>query len=400
MSALRILQLCPDYDPHIVGLYQRTADALQVAGHSVTTAFLTGIHKPTLADEFGSPTHFFDLAPSPLSHVPRSWILTLAGHCQAQDIDVLIAQRHRACAVAARAWRHNSPALKIVVYHGLGQFRRWRRRLFARAYLRGWTVVAVSEAVRRDLLASGACFRADQVVTLPNAIDVARVQAGQFDQASARRALGIAPQAFVFGTVGRLSLNKGQRFLIEAFASLADRFPDSRLAILGGGRLEPELKRLAERHAVTSRVYLLGHVPEAHRYLRALDVFVLPSLVESFGLVLLEAMATKLPIVATRTDGAREVLGETAELVPGADAVALTNAMERIYRTADRDRRTPGDQSYRRVRERFDLPQYYGAYQELVLKAKQAYNNGDAKSDSRRQDLPSRSTRPSTDGAA
>ncbi len=370
MSSLRILQLCPDYDPHIVSLYQRTAEALQAAGHAVTTAFIKGIYEKTLAHEFGSPTHFFDFAPSPHNHLPRSWITKVAGYCRSQEIEVLLAQRHRACAVAARVRGRPPLSRRIVVYHGLGQFRRWRRRLFARAYLRQWTVVGVSEAVRRDILASGAGFRAGQVVAIPNAIDVAGVQAEQSERAAARQALGIAPGAFVFGTAGRLSPNKGQRYLIEAFASLAASLPDSRLAILGSGRLEPELKRLVQRCAVASSVHLLGHVPEAHRYLRALDVFVLPSLEESFGLVLLEAMAARLPIIATRTGGVPEVLGETGELVPTASAPALANAMEEIYRVPANDRLTAADQAYRRLRERFDLPQYYEAYRKLVLGTK------------------------------
>ena len=362
----RVLQLCPDYDAHIVSLYQRTADALQAAGHRVTTAFLKGGYEATLAHEFGSPAHFFDLAPSPFSRVPRSWVTTVTGYCRAQEIEVLVAQRHRACAVAARIRRCHTLSRRIVVYHGLGQFRRWHRRLFARAYLRQWTVVGVSEAMRKDILASGAGFRAAQVVAIHNAIDVARVQAAQSERAAARLALGIAPGAFVFGTVGRLSPNKGQRFLIDAFASLATRLPDSQLAVLGGGRLEPELKRLAARRAVASRVHLLGHVPEAHRYLRALDVFVLPSLEESFGMAVLEAMAARLPIIATRSGGTAEVLGETGELIPSANAPALASAMERIHRMPAKDRLTAGVHSHRRLTERFDLRQYYEAYQKLV----------------------------------
>ena len=372
---MRILQLCPDYDPHIVGLYQKTAHALQVAGHSVTTAFLKGSYEPVLANEFGSPAHFFDLASSRFDNVPRSWVRRVAEYCQEQAIEVLIAQRHRACAVAAGAGRRDIVPRKIVVYHGLGQFRRWRRRLFARTYLREWTVVAVSEVVRKDLLASSAGFRAGQVVAIPNAIDVTRVESEQFDRASARRELGISPRAFVFGTVGRLSPNKGHRFLIEAFASLAASSADTQLVILGDGKLKPELERLAHRQGIDSRVHLPGHVPVAHRYLRALDVFVLPSLEESFGLVLLEAMAARLPIIAARTGGVPEVLGGTAELVPCADVQALANAMARTRRASDEERCTTGELAYRRLRERSDLPRYYGAYQDLVSRAKADFSD-------------------------
>ncbi len=363
---MRILQLCPDYDPHIVGLYQKTAHALQVAGHCVTTAFLKCSFEPVLANEFGSPAHFFDLASSRFDNVPRSWVRRLAEYCQAQEIEVLIAQRHRACAVAARIGRRHGPRRRVVVYHGLGQFRRWRRRLFARAYLRRWILVGVSEALRHDLLASRCGFRTEQVVAIPNAIDVTRAQAEQLDRAAARQALGIAPQAFVFGTVGRLSPNKGQRFLVQAFAAIAATLADSQLAIFGSGSTAEELAQLVRRQGLGGRIHLLGHVPQAHRYLPALDAFVLPSLEESFGVALLEAMAARLPVIATTAGGIPEVVGDTGELVPPGDEAALADAMVRTYRMTYEARHSAGERACRRVRAHFDLPRYYTAYQDLV----------------------------------
>ncbi len=363
---MRILQLCANCDPHIVGLYQRTADALQAGGHSVSTAFLTGPSEPSVADEFGSDVEFFDLAVRRYGSAPGSWVQRVSVYCHAQDIELVIAQRHRACAIAARIGRRHAPRRRVVVYHGLGQFRRWRRRLFAAAYLRQWTVVGVSEALRQDLLASRCGFRSEQVVAIPNAIDVTRVQAEQVDRAAARQALGIAPQAFVFGTVGRLCPSKGQRFLVQAFASVATALTDGQLAIFGSGSMAEELVQLARRQGIGERTHLLGHVPQAHRYLSALDAFVLPSLEESFGLALLEAMAARLPVIATLAGGIPEVVGDTGELVPSGDEAALADAMVRTYRMPYEGRHNAGERACRRVRARFDLPHYYTAYQDLV----------------------------------
>ncbi len=363
---MRILQLCANCDAHIVGLYQRTADALQAGGHSVSTAFLTGPSESSVAGEFGSDVEFFNLAVGRYGSAPGSWVQRVSDYCHAKEIELVIAQRHRACAVAARIGRRHGPRRRVVVYHGLGQFRRWRRRLFARAYLRRWILVGVSKALRHDLLASRCGFRTEQVVAIPNAIDVTRAQAEQLDRAAARQALGIAPQAFVFGTVGRLSPNKGQRFLVQAFAAIAATLADSQVAIFGSGSTAEELAQLVWRQGLGGRIHLLGHVPQAHRYLSALDAFVLPSLEESFGVALLEAMTARLPVIATTAGGIPEVVGETGELVPPGDEAALADAMVRTYRMTYEARHSAGERACRRVRAHFDLPRYYTAYQDLV----------------------------------
>jgi glycosyltransferase involved in cell wall biosynthesis len=101
---------------------------------------------------------------------------------------------------------------------------------------------------------------------------------------------------------------------------------------MGEGQQRPELERLIQVEGVSESVNLLGHVSDASSYLKALDLFVLPSRSEGLGYVLLEAGSAGLPVVATNVGGIPEIVEheETGLLVPSGDREALTNALERL----------------------------------------------------------------------
>jgi glycosyltransferase involved in cell wall biosynthesis len=129
-------------------------------------------------------------------------------------------------------------------------------------------------------------------------------------------------------TVGALAQKKGHIHLLEAMA----RLPDARLELVGDGELREELQAAAQRLGVADRVELAGALPKERvaGLMRESDLFVLPSLNETFGCVLIEAMASGLPSVASRTGGVPEVLDEQAgELVEPADPEALADAIGR-----------------------------------------------------------------------
>ncbi len=147
-----------------------------------------------------------------------------------------------------------------------------------------------------------------------------------------RGELGIAEDALVVGTVGRLNAQKGHRFLVAAVARLVPRVPRLRLLIAGDGDLAGELRRQAVELGVADRVVFAGHRTDVPDLLGAIDVFCLSSLYEGTPLALFEAMAAGKPIVSTAVDGCREVLEEDATglLVPAGDETALAGALERV----------------------------------------------------------------------
>ncbi|MCB9654477.1 MAG: glycosyltransferase [Deltaproteobacteria bacterium] len=152
----------------------------------------------------------------------------------------------------------------------------------------------------------------------------------------------------VVGTVGRLEPIKNQRLLIDAFAAvLRSAPPDAdrlRLALVGSGPLADELKQHATRAGINDRIWWAGTRDDVPALLRALDVFVLPSLAEGTSCTLQEAMATGLPIIATHVGGNSDLLGEGAygTLVPSGDITTLANAIRGTLSSLPASSKGPG----------------------------------------------------------
>ncbi len=145
-------------------------------------------------------------------------------------------------------------------------------------------------------------------------------------RAEARRALNLPQDTFVFGTEGRLVRNKDQATLLQAFTLIKPHCPGAKLIILGIGELEASLKQQITDNGLKDDVILAGFVPNAVNYIRAFDNFVLPSIQEAFGRVLIEAMLAKCPIIATTVNGIPEVMGNTGILIKPKDPALLANA--------------------------------------------------------------------------
>ncbi|MBC7977287.1 MAG: glycosyltransferase, partial [Myxococcales bacterium] len=135
--------------------------------------------------------------------------------------------------------------------------------------------------------------------------------------------LGIPADAWVVGTVGRVAAEKNQALLVRAMAPLLG--PRMRLIVAGDGPLFPDLTALAASLGVTAHAHLLGVRRDVPDILNAFDVFALSSDTEGLPLVILEAMATGLPVLSTRVGGIANVIDEgvTGFLVTKGDEAAL-----------------------------------------------------------------------------
>jgi len=148
---------------------------------------------------------------------------------------------------------------------------------------------------------------------------------------AARKALGLPDNAVVFGTIGRLSAQKGHAFLLNAARDVLAAHATARLLVVGDGDLLAPLREQAHALGIADRTVFAGHRTDVPDMLGALDVFCISSLYEGTPLALFEAMAAGKAIVSTAVDGCREVLteGETGLLVPPQDAPALAAALAR-----------------------------------------------------------------------
>jgi glycosyltransferase involved in cell wall biosynthesis len=174
----------------------------------------------------------------------------------------------------------------------------------------GWRradhVLAVSEAVKRVLVADGLSPRVISVV--PDGIDpdeVRRAAAATFD---IRAHLGLPPGALLAVNVAALVDHKDQRTLIRAAAAARAGAPDLHWAIAGDGELRGSLAGEIARLDLTDRVHLLGYVQDADALIREANVFVMSSKEEGFGSVVLHALALGTPVVATQAGGLPEIV--------------------------------------------------------------------------------------------
>jgi glycosyltransferase involved in cell wall biosynthesis len=191
-------------------------------------------------------------------------------------------------------------------------------------------VVANSEATKRTLVGSVPWLDPDRVHVIHNGIDPDRF-AGDKTR-PLRQELGLPGDAQVIGFVGRLCEQKGIEHLLAAFARIAARRTDTHLLLVGDGELRDLAIAFARRHDLGGRLHLTGFRDDVPAVMRSLDVCVLPSLWEGFGIVLIEAMAAGKPCVTTRISSMPEIVrdGETGRVVPPADADSLAAALLEI----------------------------------------------------------------------
>jgi glycosyltransferase involved in cell wall biosynthesis len=149
------------------------------------------------------------------------------------------------------------------------------------------------------------------------------------DRSEARRRLNLLPNGVVAGWVGRLIPIKGADVFIRAVRHLT-ALPLT-ISIIGDGSERVRLEELAQAEGISDRVRFHGTVPDAGRYISAFDVFVLSSRSEGTPVTLLEAMAGRVPVVATRVGGVPDVVGPAeAMLVPPEDPRALATAVDAV----------------------------------------------------------------------
>src|SRR6185312_2429730 len=169
-------------------------------------------------------------------------------------------------------------------------------------------VFSISRFVTETIVKTGT--PRERVHTVLNGIDLTGWDPALVDARAVRREFGVPDGAPLLASVSRLFRAKGQSELLDAFAIVLKRRPDARLLIVGadaievhGGSFTAELKEQAQRLGVTERVVFTGPRSDIPRIMAACDVFTLPSFEEPFGLVYLEAMAMKRPVISLDDGG-------------------------------------------------------------------------------------------------
>ena len=334
------------------------------AGHTVSNIFISGPVERQAAARFpGECISYADVAAQQgRAAVTRRLRRTLLQ----KRYDVVIAHRYHPCKMTARASRGLALKRQIAVFHGLENFKPLRRKIYARLFLRHWLIAGVSQAVAQDIRQSRAGFRADQVHTVTNGLDLKALETAQLTRPAARKRLGLPMDDFIFGHIGRLSDSKNQGALIEAYARIAAKLPSSRLVIIGEGRMQKALHTLVAQHGLHDRVLMPGFIPKAQLYLKAFDLFVFPSQSEAFGLALLEAMIARVPVIASSVGGIRELVGDYPFLIRPDDIQALALQMESMARKSKAERERIANGLHARAAADYDIGQLEASYLKLI----------------------------------
>ncbi len=197
---------------------------------------------------------------------------------------------------------------------------RWRYRFAYTKLASG--VIANSLATAAALQRNAPWLKRQRIAVIYNGIDP-----GPFAAAAAllRAELRISPRSKVVGFVGQLDERKGISYLLEAFRQVHRQHPEAMLLLVGEGPLRAWIETQAQSWGLAEALVLTGFRDDVASVMQSVDLLVLPSLWEGFGIVLIEAMAAGKPVVSTRVSSMPEIVehGTTGLLVPPADADAL-----------------------------------------------------------------------------
>lgn len=304
------------------------ASAQQASGHAVAVAAIVDREGPEHPWVTAARVEGVEVYPCPVP--PRAYHrerAAVARLCENLGPDVVHTHGYRPDVLAGGVARRLGHATVTTVhgFTGGGVRNRLYEWLQVRAFRRFDAVVAVSRPLRQQLAAAG--VPNELLRMIPNAY---RESLPPADRLAARSALGVPPDGYRLGWVGRLSREKGADVLIDALASTRDIPVD--LSILGAGREAEALAARARAAGVGDRIRWHGTVPAAGRLFSAFDCFVLSSRTEGTPIVLFEAMATGVPIIATAVGGVPDIVSNAeALLVAPSDPAALAGAIRAVY---------------------------------------------------------------------
>jgi L-malate glycosyltransferase len=286
----------------------------------------------------------------------------LARLIRKHKIDVIHAHLGRDYFPVALAARFASRAKVVLTRHVL--FPMKTIHCFALANVA--RVIAVSRAVESELRAQN-LFAAEKIVRIPNGIEIDHWR--KPPQEYFRDTHGISPDVLLIGSVGELKGLKGQEDLILAAEIVLQQFPGAHFVLVGkdndtGGEFKKYLLELAVAVGAGNSVLWLDHVEDIAPLLHALDLFVSPSHSESFGLAILEAMASGCAVVATDTEGAKELLARQ-DLVPVGNGLKLSAAICELL--GNKEKRSEEGRRNQELAQQYDLRKMLDATEKLYL---------------------------------
>ena len=367
----KVLQLQPDYNVKshdFADLAEQIVKALPADRYEVTAAFLRGRPGPADPVSRAATSVYFEFSDKSLKGLRLRAMWRLYQFCRKEKFDVVVCNRFKPVNMMLQLNRWLKIPLCIGISHGFGEYDRlYRRKQAQRLIDHHWRFVGVSPAVKQYLLDCQCGFTDSNTYAITNAIDIEQTDALQYSREHAREMLGLDPSVRLIGALGRLVPVKGHTYLLQAFATIKHKYPNAQLAIIGAGREEANLAAEIERLGLTGRVHLLGFRENALRYVRAFDIWAMPSLAEGLGLALLEGMSGRLPVIASSVPAMLPLIeGAGGLAVEPANVPAWAQALDTYLGLSDEALALKGEQAYQYLQTHHDIEVFRQEYLELI----------------------------------
>lgn len=317
------------------------------------------LHAAGISVEFGNATSIWSILAT------RRWLRKKLREFAPEIVQSMLFHANLLTALAA-----NSQQSILVGGVRVRQPEKWRWRLQRWAVKRMHKLVCVSD----DVLSH--CYHAERIkhsklVVIPNGIDLAEVDRQIQQSISLQWAeLGVPKAARVLLFVGRIHPQKGIDQLLAHSDSMLDALPEHHLVLMGDGPLKEQLQNGANKSKHATRIHFVGWQPNSVQWINRAELLLLPSLYEGMPNVVLEAMATRRPIITFDIDGVRQVLGNSdsdvvkRQIAPRGDFNAFIELVKQSANSSGA-RLESGAYNRARIEERFQLSRQLAAYERL-----------------------------------
>lgn len=231
-------------------------------------------------------------------------------------------------------------------------------------------LLANSEATKLSLLRNAPWLDPERIHVVYNGIDPKPFMGES--EINLRKEWGLHADAVIIGFAGQLDERKGIDCLLRSFARTAAVHKNVHLVIAGEGPMRSEIEEFSRKNNLDTKIHLVGFLDGIEDFMKSIDVFVLPSLWEGFGIVLIEAMAAGKPAITTNVSSMPEIVldGETGRIVPVDDADALSQAMNDLVHD-EKLRELLGSKARTRVLEKFTLDRMLDSLEKFFQQQKE-----------------------------
>ncbi len=353
---------------HFIDIANQYVTLFDKNKYEVTVAYLTGDeNEQTIQRTTSEKVLFLKCSKKDIRGLKIQSIKKLTALCREHQFSLVVSHRYKPSYIMMWVSRFCKIPTLISVMHAMETMHAFSRKIFiASIFRKNMYFAGVSDAVRDELREQLWGVPKNHIITLYNCIDMQASECHLFSRSDARQKLNLPEDALVLGNIARLVPDKDQHTLLHAFAQIKSQLSNAKLVIVGVGALEQDLKQLATQLNLQNDVIFTGFLTGAYRYLKAFDIFVLSSVEEAFGRVLLEAMIARVPVVGTRADGIPEVIGDAGIMVEARNPTALANAILHVAKLPREQFLAMGDSGYERIKARFSTDKFHEDFWEII----------------------------------